>query len=495
MASSGGSVSHESVVGNYAGDSKMLSFFLRFSRTKLLFVATTMILIVALIDWRVDLNVSFGFLYLFPMLIVGSCLPRWQVAMVGGLCTFLAEMFDPFQWEAAAGVPRDIFMFAAFFGTGLFANESAKNRRLTEQHVREVEQEAELRRDAEQQLRALIESSPAAILTVDSAGKILMANQAAHRLLGFEGETLPGESIKDFLPPLARVPQADESTPSFRTAMQCSGRRRDGDVFLADVWFSTYRTSAGPRLAAMLVDSSEDFRDKEESSFHHLLVASRLAVGAVSHEIRNVCGAISVVYENLLRNRELAQSEDFHALGNLVEGLGKIATLELRQSAGGEDLAPVDLCSVLDELRIVTEPSLRESGVLVRWDLPEVLPQVWAERHNLLQVLLNLTKNSQRAMQDQERKEFRVSACVEAERVLVRVRDTGHGISNPERLFQPFQEGAEATGLGLYVSRALVRAFNGDLRYEPGPAGCCFALDLMPFVDQGDEEGAPETNG
>ena len=121
-----------------------------------------MILTVALIDWRVELNVSFGFLYLFPMLIVGSCLPRWQVALLGGLCTFLAERFAPFPWEPSAGVPRDIFMFAAYFGTGLFAYESARNRRLTSQHVREVEQEAELRRDAEQQLKALIESSPAA---------------------------------------------------------------------------------------------------------------------------------------------------------------------------------------------------------------------------------------------------------------------------------------------------------------------------------------------
>jgi len=475
----------------------MFSFFQRLSRAKLLFVAAMMILIVALIDWRVELNVSFGFLYLFPMLIVGSCLPRWQLAILGGLCTFLAERFAPFwtTWDLAAGIPRDIFMFAAYFGTALFAHESAKNRRLTAQHVREVEQEALLRRDAEQQLKALIESSPAAILTVDSAGRILMANQAAHRLLGFEPETLPGESIKDFLPPLARVRPAEESTPSFRTAMQCSGRRRDGDVFLADVWFSTYKTSAGPRLAAMLVDSSEDLRDKEESSLHHLIVASRLAVGAVSHEIRNVCGAISVVCENLSRDPELAQSEDFRALGNLVEGLGKIATLELRQSAGSEEVAPVDLGSVLDELRIVTEPSLRESGVLVRWHVPKTLPRVWAERHNLLQVLLNLTKNSQRAMEDQERKEFRVSAGVEGERVVVRVRDTGHGIPNPERLFQPFQEGAEATGLGLYLSRAFVRTFNGDLRYEPEPAGCCFAVDLVPFADLRDEDRAQERNG
>ncbi len=242
------------------------------------------------------------------------------------------------------------------------------------------------------------------------------------------------------------------------------------------------------------MDGSEDLRDKEESSLHHLIVASRLAVGAMSHEVRNVCGAISVVYENLSRHGELAQNEDFRALGDLVEGLGKIATLELHQSAGSEELAPVNLGSVLDELRIVTGPPLRESGVLVRWDVPEVLPRVWADHHNLLQVLLNLTKNSLRALQDQEVKEFRVSTCVEGERVVVRVRDTGHGIPNPERLFQPFQEGAEATGLGLYISRALVRTFNGDLRYEPGPAGCCFALDLTRFAEQSSEDRARETN-
>jgi PAS domain S-box-containing protein len=473
----------------------MLSFFLRLSRSKLLLIAAAMIITVALVDWRVELNVSFGFLYLFPMLIVGSCLPRWQLALLGGLCTFLAERFAPFPWDAAAGVPRDLFMFASYFGTGLFAYESSRNRRLAEQHVREVEQEAELRRDAEQQLQALIESSPAAILTVDSSGKILMANQAAHHLLGFEPGTLPGESIKDFLPPLAGVPPADESTPSFRTAMQCNGRRRDGDVFLADVWFSTYKTSAGPRLAAMIVDASEDLRDKEESSLHHLMVASRLAVGAVSHEIRNVCGAIGVVYENLSRHRELAQSEDFHALGSLVDGLGKIATFELRQSAGSGEQASVDLGSVLDELRIVTAPSLREMGVLFRFHVPKGLPRVWAERHNLLQVLLNLTKNSQRAIQDEAVKEFRVSASLEGDRVVVRVRDSGHGISNPERLFQPFQEGAEVTGLGLYLSRALVRTFNGDLRYEPGHEGCCFAVDLIPCAEEEKKEGTADAHG
>ena len=60
------------------------SFFLKGSRTHLLLIAGVMIAIVALIDWRVDVNVSLGFLYLFPMLVVGNCLPRSQLAAVAG---------------------------------------------------------------------------------------------------------------------------------------------------------------------------------------------------------------------------------------------------------------------------------------------------------------------------------------------------------------------------------------------------------------------------
>ncbi len=473
----------------------MTSFFLRIGRTRLLILAATLIVVVALMDWRVELNVSFGFLYLFPMLMLGVCLSRWQIALVATLCTLLAEWLDPFPWNVSAGVPRDIFIFAAYIGTGLFACESARNRQLTMKHVHEVEQEVELRRDAEEQLRILIESSPAAILTLDANGTVLKANQAAHRLLGFEPETLPGQSIGAFLPPLASVPAATESTPGFRAGMQCRGRRRDGEMFLADIWFSTYRTSSGPKLTAVLVDSSEDLRVQEEYSLHRLAAGWRLAVGAVSHEIRNICGAISVVCTNLTRNRQLAQSEDFQALANLVEGLSKIAALELQQSADGQQLVKVDLFSVLDELRIVVGPPLRESGVSIRWEIPDRLPRVWAHPHHLLQALLNLTKNSERAMHDQDVKELTVSASLEGERVVVRIQDTGPGLSAPEQLFQPFQPGAEATGLGLYLSRAFVRACRGDLRFEPAATGSCFALDLTPCAQPDKEQEGLEADG
>ena len=83
----------------------------------------------------------------------------------------------------------------------------------------------------------------------------------------------------------------------------------------------------------MVVDSSEDMRSREEFNLHQLMAGSRILVGAVSHEIRNVCGAIAVVHQNLARSGALAQNKDFEALGTLILALEKIAAMDLRQTA------------------------------------------------------------------------------------------------------------------------------------------------------------------
>ena len=179
-----------------------------------------------------------------------------------------------------------------------------------------------------------------------------------------------------------------------------------------------------------------------------------------------------------------------------MEGLGKIAAFELQQIApDGKLPIVVDIYSVLEELRIIADPSLRESDISVHWELSQRLPRVWADPHYLLQALLNLTKNSERAMKDQERRELIISASLEGERVVVRIHDTGRGVAEPERLFRPFQPGADATGLGLYLSRAFVRAFKGNLRYEHESIGSCFALDLLACTGQGEGKEALETDG
>src|SRR3984885_8872535 len=460
----------------------MLSFFLRGGTKSVLLKAAVLIAIIALIDWRADKDVTLGFLYLFPMLMVGSVLKRWQIAIVAALCTILTEIFDSFDFRPSAGIPRDILIFAAFLGMGLFVYEVVRSRAAALTHLKQIESESEARRAAEEQLKVLVDSSPVAIFTADAEGRVLQANNAAHRLFGLAAGSLPGKSIRDYLPSLVNVPSPVPDGPSFRTVMQCRGQRQDGEAFMADIWFSTYRTSVGSRLAAMVVDTSEDLRNREEYSLHQLLAASRILVGAVSHEVRNVCGAIAVVHENLARNSSLAHNKDFDALGTLIQTLEKIAALELRQTP--YPAARVALPALLEELRIIIEAALREEGINISWDIEPGLPAVWADRQSLMQVFLNLTKNSQRAMLDQPSRQLKIVAHVEAQCVTVRVHDTGGGVLHPERLFRPFQPGAQSTGLGVYLSRALMRSFRGDLRYEPEPhrgggqGGSVFVVEL-----------------
>jgi PAS domain S-box-containing protein len=456
------------------------------SRKTVLLWAAISITAIAVTDWHFEENISFEFLYLFPMLLVGGCLSRWQMGLVAALCTALGEAFDPFPWTMPLGISRVILTFAAFFGAGLYGFESVRSRRAANALLREITKEVELRRLTEEQLEFLIASSPATIFTLDAEGRVILANSAAHRLLGLEQGTLEGQPIGSYLPALATVPTPAQKVPAFHTQMECRGRRRDGEVFLAHVWFSTYETTSGPRLAAIVFDASEELRDRTEFNLRQILTGSKVLVAALCHEIRNVCGAIGVVHAKLARDPGFTSNEDFSAFGSLVRGLEKMAGLELRHPA--QPMAEsIDVRSVLEELRIVIEPSFLESEMTILWETPDVVPRVWADRESLMQVFLNIAKNSQRALESQARKELVVQTSVERNTVAVRFIDTGPGVANPDALFQPFQPGAQASGLGLYLSRTFVRAFRGDLLYEPRPNGSCFTVLLVATPEDDSE--------
>jgi PAS domain S-box-containing protein len=461
------------------------------SRRSVLLWAGISITAIAVTDWHFEENISFEFLYLFPMLMVGGCLTRWQMALVAALCTTLGEAFDPFPWTVPLGISRVILTFAAFLGAGLYGFESVRSRRASNALLREITKEIELRRSTEEQLEFLIASSPATIFTLDVDGRVILANAAAHRLLGVEPGCLQGQSIGSYLPALATVPPPAQMVPAFHTEMECRGRRRDGEVFLAHIWFSTYHTTSGPRLAAIVFDASEELRDRTEFNMRQILNGSKMLVGALCHEIRNVCGAIAVVHAKLARDPRLAGNEDFNAFGLLVRGLEKMAALELRQTTQ-PTAESIDIRSVLEELRIVIEPSFLESEAAIQWETDEILPRVWADREALMQVFLNIAKNSQRALEPQARKELKVHTTAEGSVVAVRFIDSGPGVANPDALFQPFQPGAQASGLGLYLARTFVRAFGGDLQYEPRPQGSCFVVRLSTAPED-DSEFAEES--
>jgi PAS domain S-box-containing protein len=455
----------------------MYAPFFRGSKSAVLFRAGILIAVIGVLDWRTVDQIPLRILYLLPMLIVGNVLEPLPLVGVAALCTWLSESFDGFAWNPRAGISRDLLYFAAYFGAGLFVWEVNRNRKTVQRQIEEIERQSEARREAEEQLKILVESSPAAIFTADARGSVLMANEAAHRMLSIPSGELPGRPLHRYLPSLRNVSEPDVPQQFFRTVMQARGQREDGESFLADICFSTYRTNAGTRLAAMVLDASEEFRTHEVSGLHQLLAGSRIAIGAVSHEIRNISGAVAAVHQNLARDGALAGNRDFEALGNLISALERIAHLNVHPSS---NLATdVDLTALLDELRIVIAPMLDEENISSQWTAEPSLPLVWADRPSLMQVFLNLVTNSIRALSTREQRLFSVTAKTEGSRVLVEFSDNGGGVANPEQLFRPFQDGAQSSGLGLYLSRAFLRSFGGEIRYLALPEGACFIINLQ----------------
>lgn len=450
------------------------SIYTEGNRRRFLVAATILIAGIAIVDWQTKPFISIGFLYLFPILLVAGFLPWWQIVVLALVCSVLQELFS--ELPSSEAIYRLVMAFVGFSGTGLFASQIIRNRQMALDHLAEVEKQTELRREIEEQLQVLVESSPVAIVTINSTGDILLANEASQTLLSPGGENVVGQSIGQFLPALQSAVQTQRSH-QFRTELRCRGKRRNGELFLAAVWFSTYATSGGPRLAAIMVDLSEELRDREDLSLDHLLKNTTILMGAVAHEIRNLSGAALVVYKNLSRLPSLQNNEDFRALSTLIEGLGKLSEMELRPAVD-QHLDATELSSVFDELRVLLEPSYREAGVKVVWRLQDDLPLVYADRYGLAQVFLNLSLNSLKAMASTDKKQFTISSSVETDRVLIHFEDTGVGISSPDLLFKPFQQGADATGLGLYVSRAILRSCGGDLIFEPVTEGCCFTVSL-----------------
>jgi PAS domain S-box-containing protein len=209
------------------------------NRTPVLLASSVIIAIVALVDWWTKAYISLGFLYLFPIILVAAFLPRWAVVLLAAGCAVLAEVFSSLD----PSVVRLAFETLALAGCGLFVSELIRNRRLT--------------MEGQARLNALVETSPAAIVTVDERGFIELANQAAGDLMMPRDGNLVGAPIAAFLPELHHALRLEEA-PQFRASMQCQGHRGNGESFTANVWFSTYKEGTAHRLAAIIADASEE---------------------------------------------------------------------------------------------------------------------------------------------------------------------------------------------------------------------------------------------
>jgi two-component system sensor kinase FixL len=211
------------------------------SRTTVLSASAVVLLAIAAVDWWTKPYFSLGFLYLFPIMLAAGFLPRWATVVLGIGCALLSERFS--NLDPSDSTIRLVFEALALCGCGLFTSEVLRNRRLSV--------------SAQERLRVLVETSPAAIVTIDERGFIELANRAAIELMAPRDGHLIGYPIAAFLPELHHALRW-EDRPQFRTSMQCRGHRGTGETFLADVWFSSYKDGASPKLAAIIADVSEE---------------------------------------------------------------------------------------------------------------------------------------------------------------------------------------------------------------------------------------------
>src|ERR1700689_1220929 len=219
------------------------------NRTAILLASVAVVAAIAVVDWWTKPYVSLGFLYLFPIMLAAGFVGRWSIVFLGVACALLSERFS--NLDPADAPLRTSFEALAMVGTGLFISEVLRNRRL--------------RLASQERLRVLVETSPAAIVTVDDRGFIELANQAATELMAPRDGHLIGHPIAAYLPELHHALRWEEG-PQFRTSMQCRGHRGNGESFLADVWFSSYKDGPVPKLAAIIADVTEERAGTAESN-------------------------------------------------------------------------------------------------------------------------------------------------------------------------------------------------------------------------------------
>jgi len=218
-----------------------------------------------------------------------------------------------------------------------------------------------------------------------------------------------------------------------------------------------------------------------------LSTAGKLASG-LAHEIRNRLTTILGLAElSLMRPDVPATSrQSLHTIVEETSGATRLLE-NLLQFAGGHS-AEGERCDLREQVEWVVElkgHELKRDGIQVVTELERV-PAVLADKTRIQQVLLNLVQNAHQAMAAHAGPRVLTLRLVDApaNHVRLEVLDTGPGIP-PKlllRIFEAFsttKPAGEGTGLGLWVSHAIIEHQRGTLRVENRPGGGArFVIEL-----------------
>ena len=247
------------------------------------------------------------------------------------------------------------------------------------------------------------------------------------------------------------------------------------------------------QLEARVAGRTEELRSAQDA----LVEASKLAAlgrlsAGVSHELNQPLGAILNFAENghkfLSRGRSDAAAQNLTLISDQVRRITRIIS-NLRAFARQES-APVDEVDFVGAVRAVLEiaaDDLAAADVHVDADLPDAPVMVLAGRVRLEQVILNLINNAVDAMAGVDQKVLRVQLMVDEGEAILTVTDSGAGIEDPSRVFEPFYStknlgASQGMGMGLALSFGIISRFGGALKCQNVPGGAEFSI-LLPILE------------
>jgi signal transduction histidine kinase len=242
-----------------------------------------------------------------------------------------------------------------------------------------------------------------------------------------------------------------------------------------------------PGAVARELDAARERRERRELEVN-LAQSDRLAcmgmlAAGVAHEINNPLAYVMLHLEAIQSQLEVlvdqgADPEMGEWVSSALEGTGRIASIvkDLKSFSRVESGAHLmlDLRGIVDGAATMARNEIKHRARLVR-DYQDV-PPVLGSEGRLSQVFLNLLVNAAQAIPDgdAENNEIRVEIGLEHQRVVVRVRDSGHGLDShhAERALEPFfttKAPGEGTGLGLAICQRILTEHGGTIGLESVP--------------------------
>jgi two-component system sensor histidine kinase PilS (NtrC family) len=314
----------------------------------------------------------------------------------------------------------------------------------------------------------IVETIPSALLTINAKSEILQFNPGAARLFASENlETVPlfqmlpelGEKILDL-----KKMQAGEKHEIQRKSSDTA------DLSLLSVQVLPQVSDLGEPTFLVVI---EDLTEKRRLEFavrqsEKMAAVGQLAAG-IAHEIRNPLAGISGSVELLSQN---FQTDDDKKLARIIlkeiDRLNRLISEFLDFAKPEKPPGEVtDLNSILTEVIGNAQNSVSRP-VTVEKDFSPVA-KILGHRDKLKQAFLNIVINSLQAMSEKENPLLQVRTAIDGDRVQVRVKDSGIGMSaeTRRRMFEPFHTTKpKGTGLGLAITHKILEAHSAQIFVE-----------------------------